>query len=339
MEVGISSFELQEVIKIIADKLRTKIKSNGAELCIDIPKRYGSGTIKGIDFLDGIGFLRWDCTFKQDFILRYDENKKQPIRLIFCHSGEIIHILNPDNFRYKLNPMVGSIACSTNGNQQILMLPPNREIAYFTLEIDKEKFYPKIEKELHTVPEKLASVFRDLENVGHFLYQADYSLTISECLNEIENNPHEGMVRRIFLESKALDLLWMQIKQYNDDQNPLSQQSVIRKTDVKLIMKAKRILTEDLKSSPDIHRLAELTGTNATKLKRGFKVLYHTTINQYLRNERLNKAKLLLAEENLSIKEIAEAVGYSSKSVFSKRFKEKFGVLPRTFLNRYKNSN
>jgi AraC-like DNA-binding protein len=82
-----------------------------------------------------------------------------------------------------------------------------------------------------------------------------------------------------------------------------------------------------------------LSGTNATKLKKGFKILYNTTINQYLRNERLNRAKILLAEENLSIKEISEEVGYSNKSIFSKRFKEKFGVLPSTFLRRYKADN
>lgn len=141
------------------------------------------------------------------------------------------------------------------------------------------------------------------------------------------------------MESKALDLLWMQIKQYKDDQHPMSKQSILRKVDVKLIMKARRILTEDLKNPPDINKLAELSGTNATKLKKGFKILYNTTINQYLRNERLNRAKILLAEENLSIKEISEEVGYSNKSIFSKRFKEKFGVLPSTFLRRYKADN
>jgi AraC-like DNA-binding protein len=339
MEIVIDSFEPQEVIRILAQKYRVKAQSDGAEFVINVPKRVGEGTIKGIDFLDGIGFMHFKCKFHKDTILKFEGNKKQPIRFIFCDEGEIVHILSPDNFRYKLIPMVGSIASSTNSNQQLFMFPPQKKISYFTLDIDKEKFYPKIEKDLDTIPEKLANVFRDLKSIDYFLYQSDYSLSISECLNEIENNDHEGMVRRIFMESKALDLLWMQIKQYKDDQHPMSKQSILRKVDVKLIMKARRILTEDLKNPPDINKLAELSGTNATKLKKGFKILYNTTINQYLRNERLNRAKILLAEENLSIKEISEEVGYSNKSIFSKRFKEKFGVLPSTFLRRYKADN
>ena len=336
MEINFDSFEPQYTIERLSKKYRVKLQNEGAEFFISLPKRSGDGIIKGIDFLDGIGFTRVNCTFYTDTIFTYNGGKKQPIRFIFCESGELIHILNADNFRYKLGPMVGSIAASANSNSQVVVFPPHKQISYFSLDIDRDKFLPKIEKELHTVPEKLADVFKDVKSTIHFLYQSDYSLNISECLNEIENNPHEGMVRRIFLESKALDLLWMQIKQYKDDQKSISKQSIIRKTDVTLILKAKNILTRDLKNPPSIEELAELSGTNATKLKKGFRHLYEMTINQYLRNERLNHAKILLAEENLSIKEVAEAVGYTNKSIFSKRFKEKFGVLPSAFLNRYK---
>ncbi|QGY47683.1 helix-turn-helix domain-containing protein [Maribellus comscasis] len=336
MEIKFDSFEPQYSIEVLSKKYRVKLQNKGAELFISLPKRSGEGIIKGIDFLDGIGFTRVNCAFYTDTVFMYEGRKNQPIRFIFCESGEIIHILNSDNFRYKLGPMVGSIAASANCNSQLIVFPPYKQISYFALDIDREKFLPKIEKELHTIPEKLANVFKDVENSGHFLYQSDYSLNISECLSEIENNPHEGMVRRIFLESKVLDLLWMQIKQYKDDQKSISKQSIIRKIDIKLILKAKNILIQDLKNPPSIEELAALTGTNATKLKKGFKRLYDMTINQYLRNKRLNYAKILLAEENLTIKEVAENVGYSNKSIFSKRFKEKFGVLPSVFLNRYK---
>lgn len=339
MEVKISSFEPQQIIKTIAQKMRVKLTSEGAEVYMSIPARIGEGVIKGIDFLDGIGFTYVTCQFKKDTVFHFESEKPQPIRFIFCLKGELFHILDPDNFRYKLSSMIGSIATSSNSNKQLFILPANKEIAYFTLDINKEKFFPKIEKELDTVPEKLADVFKDTKSLDHFLYQADYSLNISECLYEIENNDHEGMVRRIFLESKALDLLWMQIKQYKDDQNTYSQQTVLRKSDIELIMKAKKILVKDLQNSPSINELAKLTGTNPTKLKKGFKRLYDCTINEYLRNERLKKAKLLLAQESLSIKEISEVIGYKNKSVFAKRFKEKFGVLPSTFMNRYKSES
>jgi AraC-like DNA-binding protein len=337
MDAIINSFEPQEIINILAKKYRVKVTSDGAESILKLPKRIGEGSIKGIDFLYGMGLFHFDCIFHNDVILKFKGNKEEPIQFMFCDKGEVVHILN-HNFRYKLNPMVGSIANSTHSNEQIFMFPPNKQISFLTLDIDKENFYPKIEKDLDSVPAELAEVFKGSDGPEYFLYQSDYSLNIAECLNEMRNNEHEGVVKRIFLESKALDLIWMQIKQYKDDKNALSKQSILRKTDMKLIMKAKNILVADLKTPPDINKLAELSGTNATKLKNGFKLLYDKTINHYLRNERLNKAKILLAEDNLSIKEISEAVGYTNKGIFSKRFKEKFGVLPSTFLGRYKSN-
>jgi YesN/AraC family two-component response regulator len=48
----------------------------------------------------------------------------------------------------------------------------------------------------------------------------------------------------------------------------------------------------------------------------------------YLINMRLNKAKELLEEGDLSIKTIAKSVGYNDAYYFSKLFKKHFGVSP-----------
>jgi AraC-like DNA-binding protein len=51
-----------------------------------------------------------------------------------------------------------------------------------------------------------------------------------------------------------------------------------------------------------------------------------------LQNERLSKAKLLIAEEAYPIKEIARMVGYKHSGHFTAKFKKKFGVLPREYI-------
>ena len=55
----------------------------------------------------------------------------------------------------------------------------------------------------------------------------------------------------------------------------------------------------------------------------------------YLENIRINKAKELLYSTNMSIREIAVSVGYSSASYFSKVFKKRIGITPL----QYRNSN
>jgi AraC-like DNA-binding protein len=124
----------------------------------------------------------------------------------------------------------------------------------------------------------------------------------------------------------------MQIRQYIDDMAPSSKQSVLRKRDMELIIEARNRLLADLIKPPTIKELAQITGTNENKLKKGFRLLYNTSINKLLQNERLSKAKLLIAEETYPIKEIARMVGYKHSGHFTAKFKKKFGVLPKEYI-------
>jgi AraC-like DNA-binding protein len=55
------------------------------------------------------------------------------------------------------------------------------------------------------------------------------------------------------------------------------------------------------------------------------------TINGFLRNIRLEKAKRLLLNTSLDITEIAMQVGFNSSQYFSRVFKDIEGKDPRTF--------
>lgn len=339
MNISINTFDPHSVVNIIAKKFKVKVKYKGAESSLDVPKRMGTGFIKGINFSEGIGLLILKATFNRDLVLNYGD-KLQPLRCLFCQQGRIIHILDPDNFRYNLLPSEGSIAASTDANPQVIMIPAQTLIGFTMLEIDKENFHEKIKDELSTVPEKFANIFNDVKNEQHFLYQGFYSLVIAEILNDIQFNPHAGFVRKVFIESKALELLSMQIKQYQDDLKVPSQRQILRKEEIDLILKAKKIIEDNFKSPPSIKELARILGTNENKLSKGFKKIFHKTIKEVVLETRLKQAKLMIANNNSdSLKQISYMIGYKNPSSFSKRFKEKYGVLPKYFLEKYRQKN
>lgn len=68
-------------------------------------------------------------------------------------------------------------------------------------------------------------------------------------------------------------------------------------------------------------------------LARLFKSETGTTVISYLNNCRLEKAKELLDQSSLKVFEIAETVGYSSVSYFSRLFKDTYGVNPFSYRN------
>jgi AraC-like DNA-binding protein len=64
---------------------------------------------------------------------------------------------------------------------------------------------------------------------------------------------------------------------------------------------------------------------------RKVKALLGYSVNDYIVNVRLKKAKHLLLNTDKSIAEIATDVGFSSSTYFSTAFKAKFSMSPKEF--------
>lgn len=81
-----------------------------------------------------------------------------------------------------------------------------------------------------------------------------------------------------------------------------------------------------------LEQIAQEFYTSSTTLSRLFKEFFDDTPINYLINYRLEKAKNLIIENpSLSIKEVAQSVGYEDSLYFSKLFKKKFGESPSFF--------
>jgi signal transduction histidine kinase/AraC-like DNA-binding protein/CheY-like chemotaxis protein/cellobiose-specific phosphotransferase system component IIB len=72
-------------------------------------------------------------------------------------------------------------------------------------------------------------------------------------------------------------------------------------------------------------------GISRVQLYRKVKALIGYNVNDYISTVRLQKAKFLLTDMQLSISEVAFKVGYSSQAYFSTVFKSKFSLTPTEY--------
>ena len=80
-----------------------------------------------------------------------------------------------------------------------------------------------------------------------------------------------------------------------------------------------------------IELLARIVGVERTYFYRIFKEYTEMSPKEYLSNLRLEKAKMLLCNTDLIIKEIALSVGFSNYLTFEIAFKEKNGLSPTEY--------
>lgn len=126
------------------------------------------------------------------------------------------------------------------------------------------------------------------------------------------------------LHQHYLRTIYERVMQFMDS-NKDSRSSVI--TD-----KAKTYIHTHFKENDlNITDLAGALFINQTYLRAMFKKEMHMTINDYITRYRLEKAKEYLTEGFYRLSDIAEMVGYSDSSYFSKSFKKHYGISPSQY--------
>ncbi len=107
--------------------------------------------------------------------------------------------------------------------------------------------------------------------------------------------------------------------------------------DSQFIEKLERIINDNIeKVDFDSTKLASEMAMSRMQLYRKLKALTNQTVNNYIKNIRLNKAANLLLTTKSQISEIAYLVGFTEPSNFTKSFKQHFKQPPSQFIESHK---
>jgi AraC-like DNA-binding protein len=150
---------------------------------------------------------------------------------------------------------------------------------------------------------------------------------ISNILYSINNSPYSGFSNQLFLKSKVLELLVLQISQFEQLEND-DLSTRLKKSDLQKMQEVKEILVNNLENPLSLRTLAHMVGTNEFNLKKNFKVSFGTTVYGYLTQYKMEQAKMMLIQGEEKIGEISRKMGYKHATHFSSAFKKYFGYLP-----------
>lgn len=95
--------------------------------------------------------------------------------------------------------------------------------------------------------------------------------------------------------------------------------------------KASEFISEHLNQNISLEEAAEFAGVSSFYLSKIFKEEKGVSFSTYLNDRRLEKAKELLSNPELSVKEITAECGYNDQNYFSRLFKNQFGVSPTEY--------
>jgi AraC family transcriptional regulator len=179
------------------------------------------------------------------------------------------------------------------------------------------------------------------ENVLNFKHNTSFSRTLPLCsrtrtvLEELMNHQYTDSLENIFINAQTQMLLLYSIEcMCGEDEENFSCKFLSNEADREKISLARNILLEHIGEPLTIKELSRKAAINECYLKKGFKEMYGTTIFDFFQSQRMEHAKYLLYEKELTVTEVADLLGYSSISHFSTAFKKHTGIKPCELLFR-----
>ena len=266
-------------------------------------------------------------------LIHFDEYTSKSVmvkdcRIFFTLSGEAE--LSIENQHYILTPgslfycRAGSLYTIRSTNAHLISL--NFDLTHQRSE-RVTAFSPVDAKDGITLPEINWNVIcnSDFINSHLFLSRAnDFKKSLEKILDEFST-------QKIFYSETSSALLkgiLTQLHRRSIDTSTNSSNAV-SKTIAYIKTNYDKPLTNDM--------ISNLTGYHEYHLNRLFLKHTGTSLHKYMLNIRINEAKNMLLNTDLSLTSISEKVGFNSNTYFSTYFKQTEGFSPLEFRKRFKN--
>lgn len=324
------SFSIKKEQELIEVNNLTQLNSGNNESWLLLPNFLGHGSMKEIRLKEGFTLFIEDLNSKETFIssLACDHF---PVRFSFTVYGEVKIHDEINGFYHIQNRGESSFTFTTNPTKGSIEKKAGERTTLITLLIAPHLFAGMMEDDADQISVNLKSLIK-MRDAFKYHWTIFQTAEIREVLNQILTCPYKGLTRRLFFESKAIELIALILDYLGNENRDVFCRKWNNSRDIKKLYQAKDILISRMEAPPGLFELAQEVGLSHTRLNRGFHGLFDTTVFGYLKRLRLETARSYLESGEMNVTEAAYSVGYSSLSHFSMVFKKYTGVNPGIYV-------
>lgn len=298
---------------------------------LQIPPHLGTGKISVLCLDGGINVVEYECAFKEEHIFQFIAPQGHPLKLMHVLAGNLSHCFEDGQQLRTVRQYQNVMVLGKQSNAHIIYFKKGVKHHFFNIEVDRFQFMKKPWFQGIEIPEKLTPLFDTAPFEKSLCYQGQYSLQMVDTIKKRKKFTGSNFLYYLLMEEIAYRTLFDWFSEYVNMHRPQNFAPPLRAADIDKIAQASEYISENLYSYRSIACLRQLTGLNANKLQIGFKFLYNKTVNEYVYEQRLRKAKELLLTTDLTISEIVYRIGLSSKSYFSRLFKDEYEISPSEY--------
>ncbi|QLY78160.1 helix-turn-helix transcriptional regulator [Clostridium intestinale] len=295
--------------------------SDSYDYFYELPKNFGRGYFSSIIPNESMKITICDFTFNENIIFN-EIAKVNCLFLSFCVSDffEWKNVNNKESF------ILEKDECFIHNSYKFItksQMNAGERYMGLGMGIDEKRFR-------NIIDEHFSKEFISDFSVGK-LSKISMSLNSKLILKDILNCNYSGSLKTLYIEGKILELLTTTANDLKDNSVIQKIEGHISREDLENITKIKEVIDNNYVEPLTINELSKLAFISQTKLKNNFKKVFGKNIYEYVVDKRMDKARELLDNSKVKVKEAASMVGYSNIGYFSRSFKERYGFSPSEY--------
>jgi len=320
---------LQTYFSTLEDQLGGEFHQKFGENVMHLNNNVVVGSIKGVKIGKSKFFFEFDLEVKENLTISIPPENYNAINFLYCQKGNMQQTFGDSNSYNNINEFQTAIVAHKT-KKTIINLKANSNIRFVLISVCNQ---PNIMPA--TMTEKVHSLFANKMVNDQFTYFGSINLKISEQINSLNKIDEKGIVRKLMLDGTVQLILGMEIQHHKEDvENKTAYSSSLTRKELVAVQEIGERIKQNVAEPYSINMLMDETGISAVKLQEGFKLLYNRTVTDYIKNLRVEESERLISTTDLNISQIVYTIGFSSRSYFSKIFRQKYECSPNEYLNK-----
>lgn len=329
--LNLQRFSKSSLLHQLFCQLGGTISVNENETILKVDNKIATGTINQFILRNGLMCFNFNVTFHTNIIVNHISKNGFTYDFIYASISSFFHNFGRDGKIIKIRKFETAIFCSGNSLESMLHFAKNKMHILSIISVNTNN--KKNKEEANTVLiHKLKHTFKLNETNISIAYIGPFNLEIADKIQQLQEISHKGIVQSLLLEALIITILALKIRQHSKSLRSRSLNFGSLSTKEMTII---RELSTFIKNHPEneysILSICLQSGLSKAKLQEGFKLMHKLTVTQYIRDVRILAAEHLIKTTDLNISEIVYSIGLTSRSYFSKIFKEKYKCSPKNY--------
>lgn len=278
------------------------------------------------NFPKHLNFYSLNFKISEPLELAFEIDDNDALQFIFCMKGNLGVVSKGLSRTISENRLC--VLKLREGNTAKLKFDAGKEYHFSWLNFHSQDFHRNKEEWGGLEKSILMSQLAENDIICH---TGNYNLKINDLHQDLYKLPSKSLLGKLMLKAKCNELLVEYLVQLEKEIVSPGGDMIPSSFHTKAVNKAKEIISSEISDNPTVPKIASKVGMSSSQLQRCFRLNCNQSVNDYIKEQRLEQGKQLLKHSDFLISEIVYKLGLSSKSYFSKIFKQKYQKSPSDY--------